>query len=99
MRHLISSTKAEDESRWGSIAFVNKAAAISAQEDWNELCSTAWAEAPPEEILLAALDEALRDVRQEHEGAIPGSWLDELLTTFRDSFKPSDLQPSALLTI
>ena len=93
LRHLISSTKVQDESRWSAIALVNEAAVASAQADWDELCSNAWVEGPPEELILTALGEAVRDVRKEHETHLSPSWLDELLANYQAKFKPSDLQP------
>lgn len=93
LRHLISSTKAEDDATWSSIAFVNEAAATSAQDDWNEFCSNAWVEGPPEELILTALGEAVADVRREHETHVSTAWLEELLESFQAKFKPSDLTP------
>jgi hypothetical protein len=93
LRHLITSTKAEDDDVWSSVAFVDKSAAKSAQADWAKIRS-AWAPGSREALttlVLQALREAVNEVKDNHQEHLPGPWIDKIVGGYLETFQPDDI--------
>lgn len=93
LRHCVTSTKAESDDGWSTLAYVSETAFRNAQEDWAKVLDS-WAPTDREALyilILQALRAATTQVQEEFRGSFPIDWLDKTLAGFLETFEPGDI--------
>jgi hypothetical protein len=92
LRHHISSTRASEDDKWSSLAYVNEVVLRHAQEDWDKLKPFLDTESQVElETLVRVTQEVVSQVREEFQGHCSTDWLDKRLGDWLEAFCPEDM--------